>query len=143
MIRRPPRSTRTDTLFPSTTLFRSRRQSISLFDRLAKRRDFGLAFGLFEGFDNLPLLLGGHIEPARTEARLRRHDRGDLVALELGAILAFLVEARVGIELQPPAKAFELRRFARLKLAQQRVALLPLQPPGLFSGAGHPPPRSF
>src|SRR3546814_12967883 len=27
MIRRPPRSTRTDTLFPYTTLFRSRRQS--------------------------------------------------------------------------------------------------------------------
>src|SRR3546814_5791638 len=27
MIRRPPRSTRTDTLFPSTTLFRSRRSS--------------------------------------------------------------------------------------------------------------------
>src|SRR3546814_18640842 len=26
MIRRPPRSTRTDTLFPSTTLFRSQRQ---------------------------------------------------------------------------------------------------------------------
>src|SRR3546814_8479317 len=26
MIRRPPRSTRTDTLFPSTTLFRSRRR---------------------------------------------------------------------------------------------------------------------
>src|SRR3546814_2492848 len=30
MIRRPPRSTRTDTLFPYTTLFRS---SIRLFDR--------------------------------------------------------------------------------------------------------------
>src|SRR3546814_1317891 len=28
MIRRPPRSTRTDTLFPYTTLFRSRRQGI-------------------------------------------------------------------------------------------------------------------
>src|SRR3546814_1831317 len=28
MIRRPPRSTRTDTLFPYTTLFRSRRQHI-------------------------------------------------------------------------------------------------------------------
>src|SRR3546814_8774276 len=27
MIRRPPRSTRTDTLFPYTTLFRSRRQT--------------------------------------------------------------------------------------------------------------------
>src|SRR3546814_16805897 len=28
MIRRPPRSTRTDTLFPSTTLFRSRRREL-------------------------------------------------------------------------------------------------------------------
>src|SRR3546814_13787005 len=28
MIRRPPRSTRTDTLFPYTTLFRSKRQSV-------------------------------------------------------------------------------------------------------------------
>src|SRR3546814_10863752 len=28
MIRRPPRSTRTDTLFPYTTLFRSRRPSV-------------------------------------------------------------------------------------------------------------------
>src|SRR3546814_15996344 len=28
MIRRPPRSTRTDTLFPYTTLFRSRRKSV-------------------------------------------------------------------------------------------------------------------
>src|SRR3546814_18534631 len=34
MIRRPPRSTRTDTLFPYTTLFRSRRRhDIFLFDR--------------------------------------------------------------------------------------------------------------
>src|SRR3546814_1439786 len=30
MIRRPPRSTRTDTLFPYTTLFRSRRSSAAL-----------------------------------------------------------------------------------------------------------------
>src|SRR3546814_1344353 len=28
MIRRPPRSTRTDTLFPYTTLFRSRREAV-------------------------------------------------------------------------------------------------------------------
>src|SRR3546814_15762711 len=39
MIRRPPRSTRTDTLFPYTTLFRS--VVIGIFDRL--RRRFGLA----------------------------------------------------------------------------------------------------
>src|SRR3546814_1998395 len=30
MIRRPPRSTRTDTLFPYTTLFRSGRESVSV-----------------------------------------------------------------------------------------------------------------
>src|SRR3546814_10895057 len=35
MIRRPPRSTRTDTLFPYTTLFRSRRQQIRQVDDLA------------------------------------------------------------------------------------------------------------
>src|SRR3546814_3273747 len=39
MIRRPPRSTRTDTLFPYTTLFRSR------FDR--RRRSRGLGLCLF------------------------------------------------------------------------------------------------
>src|SRR3546814_20445582 len=33
MSRRPPRSTRTDTLFPYTTLFRSTRLSESLHDR--------------------------------------------------------------------------------------------------------------
>src|SRR3546814_17692385 len=36
MIRRPPRSTRTDTLFPYTTLFRSGRRSLTL--RLAAAR---------------------------------------------------------------------------------------------------------
>src|SRR3546814_6552012 len=37
MIRRPPRSTRTDTLFPYTTLFRSRHRSrCRLWDRLAR-----------------------------------------------------------------------------------------------------------
>src|SRR3546814_2994217 len=35
MIRRPPRSTRTDTLFPYTTLFRSYSQDISLEDAFA------------------------------------------------------------------------------------------------------------
>src|SRR3546814_8598606 len=33
MIRRPPRSTRTDTLFPYTTLFRSSRMGAALFKR--------------------------------------------------------------------------------------------------------------
>src|SRR3546814_2326111 len=37
MIRRPPRSTRTDTLFPYTTLFRSVRRSESRLQGLTKR----------------------------------------------------------------------------------------------------------
>src|SRR3546814_7926940 len=38
MIRRPPRSTRTDTPFPYTTLFRSRRDDPNRADRLWPRR---------------------------------------------------------------------------------------------------------
>src|SRR3546814_17148757 len=38
MIRRPPRSTRTDTLFPYTTLFRSARSSAALPHGLRRRR---------------------------------------------------------------------------------------------------------
>src|SRR3546814_2794324 len=37
MIRRPPRSTRTDTLFPSTTLFRSAPVSYGAFEGLSVR----------------------------------------------------------------------------------------------------------
>src|SRR3546814_5807077 len=37
MIRRPPRSTRTDTLFPYTTLFRSVRRSPHRYDRWQSR----------------------------------------------------------------------------------------------------------
>src|SRR3546814_1801315 len=55
MIRRPPRSTRTDTLFPYTTLFRSADRSVGLreeplrqgisFDRGSSRRRSGLGVG--------------------------------------------------------------------------------------------------
>src|SRR3546814_2287594 len=41
MIRRPPRSTRTDTLFPYTTLFRSTRRDLAM----AYIRDTESAFG--------------------------------------------------------------------------------------------------
>src|SRR3546814_12029556 len=36
MIRRPPRSTRTDTLFPYTTLFRSASKSECMYDRVSR-----------------------------------------------------------------------------------------------------------
>src|SRR3546814_6462724 len=60
MIRRPPRSTRTDTLFPYTTLFRSDR---------GRPRPIGTAAGLIE-------LLSGHAALRRSE--YFRPDRGGL-----------------------------------------------------------------
>src|SRR3546814_9834311 len=48
MIRRPPRSTRTDTLFPYTTLFRSRRNTLASsggLHALMIVREDGSAFG--------------------------------------------------------------------------------------------------
>src|SRR3546814_11598317 len=46
MIRRPPRSTRTDTLFPYTTLFRSKRADARRDDRRAVDRLFDLGLQL-------------------------------------------------------------------------------------------------
>src|SRR3546814_8034026 len=51
MIRRPPRSTRTDTLGPYTTLFRSRKVSVAVYSRqilTARRR----LIGGFYAYDN-------------------------------------------------------------------------------------------
>src|SRR3546814_14791342 len=45
MIRRPPRSTRTDTLVPYTTLFRSTAANLAAFIN-AHRNDFGVAGGV-------------------------------------------------------------------------------------------------
>src|SRR3546814_21175317 len=50
-IRRPPRSTRTDTLFPYTTLFRSQPPALRAFERhqpdlLAEHREAVVAFGI-------------------------------------------------------------------------------------------------
>src|SRR3546814_11155129 len=44
MIRRPPRSTRTDTLFPYTTLFRSRRTSCFVLSRITQGLNSVMAF---------------------------------------------------------------------------------------------------
>src|SRR3546814_9766494 len=71
MIRRPPRSTRTDTLFPYTTLFRSRadgqpRCKIGLYQGLADRRAAEFFLFLAAG----PGALGGK-PVARSQARNR------------------------------------------------------------------------
>src|SRR3546814_5704826 len=76
MIRRPPRSTRTDTLFPYTTLFRSLRQGAGQVDlpvpgsRQAGRHDrfLPVAYPQRQGSEAVP----GQ-GPARPEARSEEH----------------------------------------------------------------------
>src|SRR3546814_16631246 len=70
MIRRPPRSTRTDTLFPYTTLFRS-----------AQRRP---ALAL-EALDLLPALL--HLELLRLDLRMRLASRSEEHTSELQSLM--------------------------------------------------------
>src|SRR3546814_13111552 len=55
MIRRPPRSTRTDTLFPYTTLFRS---IASIGETKALGRVVGKTFAYFLFFSTLALIVG-------------------------------------------------------------------------------------
>src|SRR3546814_4258143 len=62
MIRRPPRSTRTDTLFPYTTLFRSHRH------RRGRRPLFGHpTLVLHHGLRRPAAGLGGNHRPGRSE----------------------------------------------------------------------------
>src|SRR3546814_8992966 len=67
MIRRPPRSTRTDTLFPYTTLFRS---------CFAGRVDLGEQQGIRFGEDRREIL--EQIASARIAMRLERHHQSAL-----------------------------------------------------------------
>src|SRR3546814_16440692 len=74
MIRRPPRSTRTDTLFPYTTLFRS--------NRAARRQaEAGLADAVIAG-THVAVLALEEIQHA-LRARLRRIDRLALLIIAL------------------------------------------------------------
>src|SRR3546814_12343823 len=89
MLRRPPRSTRTDTLFPYTTLFRSQRDRVAGLDLVRRQVDRGavdrdaavrdqLARGraghgeahavddvVQAGFEQLPQVLAGVALPGR------------------------------------------------------------------------------
>src|SRR3546814_11772258 len=90
MMRRPPSSTRTDTLFPYTTLFRSQHSASSI--NIRERLDFSCA--IFDGAGRLvanaphmPVHLGSMGESVRTILRQRTKDtrgirRGDTYALK-------------------------------------------------------------
>src|SRR3546814_7899027 len=76
MIRRPPRSTRTDTLFPYTTLFRSEAETDTSRDR-------------FEGFMRevpCPTCRGSRLKPVSMAVTLGSREAGGLNIAELCAL---------------------------------------------------------
>src|SRR3546814_3513762 len=98
MIRRPPRSTRTDTLFPYTTLFRSVQGQLQV---AADAFDVGLARRAGDGdvaadAVDLQAAAGGtdhadlHGDAVDVEAGQRRH-----VAHQVGRLAAVVADARV------------------------------------------------
>src|SRR3546814_963250 len=78
MIRRPPRSTRTDTLFPYTTLFRSRGGALDVFGYTTERR---MERRLIDDYERtvgglLDALDGGNVDLAAEIAAIPEHVRG-------------------------------------------------------------------
>src|SRR3546814_1927419 len=84
MIRRPPRSTRTDTLFPYTTLFRSHRaQDVA---RTVERADAGAAGGIEEAAVKAHAKLV-RVEPYGYRPVERRRSRSEEHTSELQSLM--------------------------------------------------------
>src|SRR3546814_14166118 len=131
MIRRPPRSTRTDTLFPYTTLFRSRfRPGICRPDREGRGRNRWILLnrkGLkrqYPGQNDAKRHDPGKNRPVDEETR--SHPLGLTFLLRLGATLGRRL--RLG----------DSDRFARLQLLQARYdeSITSLQPERKSVGSG-------
>src|SRR3546814_12084718 len=122
MIRRPPRSTRTDTLFPYTTLFRSEWLEAHFPDRKAKvlklvrdtRGD-----GLYQA-----------------EFGLRK--RGSGVYADLLSHRFKQAERRLGLNRRLPP--LDVTQFEPPKVDDRQLSLLQAQPPPSSPHAGAEPP---
>src|SRR3546814_1476992 len=102
MIRRPPRSTRTDTLFPYTTLFRSRVLRRKELDSVALRRLFADRYGIEVG-----LYSYGCFDPLRIPAGtvIGRYCRSEEHTSELQSLMrisyaVFCLKKKKNIEKQ-------------------------------------------
>src|SRR3546814_14585710 len=120
MIRRPPRSTRTDTLFPNTTLFRSlRRAGVDLEARVAELHDVAGA-GLLEALaGQVPVhdvpAAGAEAELDRRRVDHHRVTDGD-GARELGEPVGAPELGRDPLEAWPPGQ----QRGARANPEERR-----------------------
>src|SRR3546814_12088456 len=96
MIRRPPRSTRTDTLFPYTTLFRSPRLSATPNSsaKILSLRDFGSAFtaSMSSPIHRLRLAWPGLAQSPVTRPPSRKHARREVQLCTVVQLLMTLVQ---------------------------------------------------
>src|SRR3546814_10758657 len=114
MIRRPPRSTRTDTLFPYTTLFRSHRRALAQLRDEAAQRDLAEAV---------------------------RQPRSPTCLHALQRVPARLLRVPV-LRRRPPGRGSHLRPHrAALARRAHLVGERRHRLPGLQSGEGQPPAR--
>src|SRR3546814_10205805 len=114
MIRRPPRSTRTDTLFPYTTLFRSR-----VFDRIGGRDGiFRLRHGALDQHRRLvlrqrrafvELAVDLPVELAHAPAAAQGFDLIELAGVEIGRahVCTPVTNAHLVCRLMPEHKNYE------------------------------------
>src|SRR3546814_20171717 len=133
MRRRPPRSTRTDTLFPYTTLFRSDLEALAAV--LRQQRQEALHHGVLEhreeGF--LVGLRGGAPVAADHELADPRHV--EVLVEELAEVLFLLLGADRRVAELPSRPFLQVRQEAcRLPGADVRRG-------GLHPAPPHPPPR--
>src|SRR3546814_18747902 len=97
MIRRPPRSTRTDTLFPYTTLFRSEEES---YRRAEEAQVHLLEYSLAVHLAREPQRLVAKL-PGTLPTRAKRHPE----VQRIGRHLRSSEERRVGTECGSPCKS--------------------------------------
>src|SRR3546814_3617131 len=109
MIRRPPRSTRTDTLFPYTTLFRSDPRYVADASQGSNHtRGVAVDVSLLDA-DGVPLDMGTGFDDMRDQSH---HDRTDLPAQSQRHRLMLL-----GIMLRSEEHTFELQSLMRISYA--------------------------
>src|SRR3546814_12193100 len=124
MIRRPPRSTRTDTLFPYTTLFRSPDLGGTVHD--PQRR---------HGSTLREVAVRGGERPGHEPQRLRRRTQTWLFSL---ALLVLVLGTAAGVVLARERAVDAVQDRAR-RAAEHGAALLEIDPPA--GAAGLPGPR--
>src|SRR3546814_19051539 len=117
MIRRPPRSTRTDTLFPYTTLFRSQVESIAL-ERTQGGRDevaVDVAVDDLAGGGHGPVQRRGQVQqgqgkpraPARGHGQVDQQDAGQVGHAEALRVVGVIARAAA---VAPGRRAPRVRR---------------------------------